>query len=57
MKTVDLMFLFLMVAVIFYVLWQINPLVDHNCVTGHYILWYNNPFTKRRESITLWKRI
>lgn len=58
MDTVEVMFIFLMVFLLFYVWFEINPKIDYNTETSEYLLWYNDPFDcKARKVITLWRRI
>jgi len=56
MEAVELMFVLLIVFLLIFVWRQINPKIDHNTETGHYLLWYNDPFDySQRKVITLWK--
>jgi hypothetical protein len=57
MEAVELMFVLLMVFLCIYAWIEVNPKIDFNAVTGHYLLWYNDPFDcYERKAITLWKK-
>jgi len=57
MATVEVMFVLLMVLLLIYAWRDVNPKIDFNSVTGHYILWYNDPFDcHERKAFILWKK-
>lgn len=56
MEVVELVFLALIVFLLIFMYKVINPKIDINTETGHYILWYNDPFDiYARKAIQLWK--
>lgn len=58
MATVDVVFMFFVVFLLIFVWSKINPKIDYNTITGHYLLWINDPFDyQERKAIVLWKKI
>jgi hypothetical protein len=46
----------LILVLLAYVFFEIDPKIDHNTETGHYLLWFNDPFDqKSRKAIPLWR--
>lgn len=57
MDTAELMFVLLIVFLLIFVWRYMNPKIDYNTETEHYLLWYNDPLDYgERKVITLWKR-
>jgi hypothetical protein len=46
----------LLLLVLIFVYFKINPKFDWNYETGEKLLWFNDPFDSlRRKAVTLWK--